>query len=315
MGRIPFAHYNELVRYNTEVGELFVFDQQNYALARVEGTDEHSALLEALARIEPLVHAFALGYTMALTAREWRERPTDVRRGALIQMAERLKAAMVLPAGAELINAVLDEADGALMRGQDAEKTIAKVIDERVRLADRAADRCGRHAVNLIDGGDRVLTCGFAGPALLALLGALPVLEPPAKLQFAGKAPGASLRSLVESAGIEAQPIEHMLEPPTLCIVVAWALARDGSAVCASGCGAIIEQARQAGVPCYVLAPFGPHPDAEAPERVVSATHPVDIVLPSLISAIVTDRGMYRPAMIERYLGESDAPPDVIPLM
>jgi methylthioribose-1-phosphate isomerase len=35
---------------------------------------------------------------------------------------------------------------------------------------------------------------------------------------------------------------------------------------------------------------------------------------PSLISAIITNRGIYRPEMIARYLGDGDAPLDVIPL-
>jgi methylthioribose-1-phosphate isomerase len=41
-----------------------------------------------------------------------------------------------------------------------------------------------------------------------------------------------------------------------------------------------------------------------------------DVTPPDLVSAIITDRGMYRPAMIGRYHDDaSEAPLDVIPLL
>jgi methylthioribose-1-phosphate isomerase len=38
------------------------------------------------------------------------------------------------------------------------------------------------------------------------------------------------------------------------------------------------------------------------------------VVPPEQISAIITSRGIYRPEMVARYLGDGDAPVDVIPL-
>lgn len=314
MARIALVRYSDLVRYDAAAGKLLVLDQQHApALVPITQADDQAGLLRALAAIEPLAHSFALGYTLALAAREWCTRPTDAQRGAIIQIVQQLKATS--PNAGALLDAALERADTALVRGEEAEREIITLVAERLRLADRAADRCGRHAVNLVDGGDRVLTYGFGGPPLLTLLGALPALEPPMLLVAAGaEAGGTLLMASAGAAGIPAQLSGRDDEVPNLCIVVAWALARDGSAVCASGCGPVIEQARWQGVPCYLLAPFGPHADAETATQLVPTVGAVDVVMPNLISAIVTDRGMYRPAMVERYLGESDAPPDVIPL-
>ena len=58
----------------------------------------------------------------------------------------------------------------------------------------------------------------------------------------------------------------------------------------------------------YVLGGDGPDPALDT----VVAAH--DVMPPELISAIITSRGIYRPEMIARYLGDGDAPLDVIPL-
>lgn len=313
MARIHFTHYGDLVRYDRSASALLIFDAQQAAFLSIRSADSEVEPLRTLAAIEPLAHAFALAYTLVLQAREWRDRPTDARRGALIQMAERLKQSAVSPAAPALLDATVQAADAAFVRGDDAEETIIRFVTERVRLADRAADRCGRHAINLIDSGDRVQTYGFAGPPFMALLGALPTFEQPVTLLVAGEQAGAALlASTVEAAGYQTQFSSDA--DASLCIISAWALARDGSLVCASGTGPLVERMRQMNTPCYVLAPSGPHASAETAAQLVPAIGPIDIMQPDLVSAIVTDRGMYRPAMIERYLGESDAPPDVIPL-
>jgi methylthioribose-1-phosphate isomerase len=47
---------------------------------------------------------------------------------------------------------------------------------------------------------------------------------------------------------------------------------------------------------------------------VATFTATSDVLPPELISAIITSRGIYRPEMIARYLGDGEAPLDVIPL-
>ena len=54
---------------------------------------------------------------------------------------------------------------------------------------------------------------------------------------------------------------------------------------------------------------------AAVAQDLVAERAQVDVVQSELISAFVTDRGLYRPAMIGRYLDEGEAPLDVIPLL
>ena len=79
----------------------------------------------------------------------------------------------------------------------------------------------------------------------------------------------------------------------------------------AAGGSALAAQARSAGLPCYLVTLDGPDP-AIATSAAFGAAD--TIVLPAQISAIITHRGIYRPDMVTRFLGEGDVPLDVIPL-
>lgn len=322
MARLAFSRYADFVRYDQAQGALLLLDSVRVpALLTVSGLSAAVAPIAALAALDLQAGTFAAAYGLALAAREWRDRPADARRGAVIQAAEQL-----CPTNATLANtllpAALAAADAALFANHDAEGAIVALVDERVRLADRAADRCGRHAAGLIERGDRVLCAGFGGPPLLALLGTLPS-DVTARVSLtvadAGDA-GAALLGLVTSAAgitVAAAATAATLErdTATICFASALAVATDGGAICAAGTGAVLEAARRQGVPCYLLAPSGPTALAATAHALVAGAGTVDVLAPDLISTFITDRGLYRPAMIARYLSDSEAPLDVIPLL
>lgn len=321
MARLIFSRYADFVRYDQAQGALLLLDPvHSPALLTVSDLGVAVAPIAALAAIDLQAGTFAAAYGLALAAREWRDRPADARRGAVIQAAEQLRPTNAI--ATTLLPVALATADAALFANHDAEGAIVALVDEHVRLADRAADRCGRHAAGLVERGDRVLCAGFGGPPLLALLGTLPSdLAASVSLTMAGAGDnGAALLGLVASAAgitVAAAATAATLERDmaTICFASALAVATDGGAICAAGTGAVLEAARRQGVPCYLLAPSGPTAAAATAHALVAGAGTVDVLAPDLISTFITDRGLYRPAMIARYLSDGEAPFDVIPLL
>src|SRR3954462_2926842 len=166
------ARYADTVRYDAERGLALALDLR----AHPAGT-----ALTAYSDVEAIVHAIDLGavrhaavaylagYGLALAAREWAARPSDARRGALIQAGEWLRRA-----GDTRVNRLLDRAltraDAATLAGEDAEAALLRLVQGEISRADRVAERCGRIAAGLLDEANHVLTHGFAGSALIWLL-------------------------------------------------------------------------------------------------------------------------------------------------
>ena len=314
MAKLVLERYADLLRYNQAEGRLSVV-QLTPPWALTPALDWQPALAE-LASLDAQAGVFGAAYALAATAHEWRGRPTEARRGAIIQVAQQLHALDLLDP-ANLLGLALERADAALLAGEDAEQSITALIGEHLRRAERAADRCGRRAAALLDAGDQVVVYGFGGPPLLALLGALPALDPAPALRIAGAGAGPQLLAdLANTAGFAAtsadQPDLFSAELPGLCLVTAVAIGADGGAVCPHGSGVLIANARQRSIPCYLLAPSG-LADEHTPVIDLGLVGG-DIILPDLVSAIITDRGIYRPAMIGRYHGDADTPLDVIAL-
>lgn len=308
MARLAIARYADILRYDADLNQLFVLDLASPPVLRPLDLGDLGGL-RALARADSLAGQIGAGYALAQAAHAWAGRPTDARRGQLIQAAEALGDLLPL-AGA--LDALREKLDAALLAGQDAAAVALNWADALARRADRAARRCGGHAASLVLPDDRVLTWGLGGLPLLALLAALPAAQPwPLLLAAGAQAGAAGLLALAVAAGQPAQPLPDIaaLEAAgaTLAIFPAIAVAEDGSAVCPAGAGAAIAHARSLAIPCYLLAPSGP--DAAA-----FASASGDPISPAQIGAIVTDRGMYRPAMLSRYHGDAEAPLDVIPL-
>jgi methylthioribose-1-phosphate isomerase len=318
------TRYADAVRYNAERGLALALDWRMYpAETALVSYSDAEAIVHAirLGAVRHAVAAYLAGYGLALVAREWAARPSDARRGALIQAGELLRRARPDdPRLSGLLDQALARADAATLAGEDAEAALLRLVRDEISRADRVAERCGRIAAGLLDADDRVITHGFAGPALLWMLHvALVEQAKPITLNvLAPTAPDDDARlsaDLARAIGLPAELLnssstERAFEPTASTVFIAGAarIALNGAATGAPGAARYAELARRNGLPCYVLGGDGPDPamDTFAADS--------DVMPPELISAIITSRGIYRPEMIARYLGDGDAPLDVIPL-
>jgi hypothetical protein len=157
------------------------------------------------------------------------------------------------------------------------------------KASDRQYDRCVRRAAELLTEGDCILSDMPLPSALIA------ALDP-------------AIRTTISSVS----PEENMSEA-TLCLLNAETAAVTGSVVCSHAAAACAKQALSLGIPLYILLPGGPDP-ASNTEAMLAVGADQSILSATMINAIITDRGIYRPAMLARHLQDGDAPLDVIPL-
>ncbi|HEU5098304.1 MAG TPA: hypothetical protein VFU22_04765 [Roseiflexaceae bacterium] len=313
------ARYADSVRYDRDRGVVQALDWRAYpaatVLAEYAGAEAIASAIEAGAARHAAA-AYLAGYGLVVAAREWAGRPSDARRGALIQAGEWLRRSISGDSRAVwLIEQALAHADAATLAGEDAEQVLLSLVESEITRADRVAERCGRIAAGLLDEGDHVLTHGYAGPALLWMLHVALVEQskPIALSALGGPAPD-DARLTVELAraiGLPATLLDDSglaQDTPTLFVVGAERIALDGGVAAAPGAAHSAELARQLRLPRYVLGYDGPDPNLAT----LAAAR--DVLPADLISAIITSRGIYRPEMIARYLGDGEAPLDVIPL-
>jgi methylthioribose-1-phosphate isomerase len=314
----------DIVRYDAERGLALALDWRVYpAEAALVPYSDAEAIVRAigLGAVRHATVAYLAGYGLALVAREWATRPSDARRGALIQAGELLRRADPDDTRLSvLLDQALARADAATLAGEDAEAALQELVQGEISRADRVAERCGRIAAGLLDEGDHIITPGFGGPALLWMLHvALAEQSKPIRLAvLAPPTPDDDARLCVDLAHaiglpvelLESSAAERAFEAAALTIFIAGAkrVALDGGVAGGPGAARYAELARRHGLPCYVLGGDGPDPTVDT---FMAAS---DIMPPELISAIITSRGIYRPEMIARYLGDGDAPLDVIPL-
>jgi methylthioribose-1-phosphate isomerase len=303
----------ETLRYDAERGLVLLLDPS--APGGWTACADPTALAQTVARdgtFDGRRRACAAAYGLALELHAQRGRPSDARRGAVIMTAERMLQSLPEPAVRALLPRVLARVDAALIAGQDAEALAISAVEQELRRGDRAAERSGRIAAELLDVRDRVLVHGGAGPAALALFAAACPEPQSCPALLLAEAPGAPwLEAVLRARGLAPQLVEAGAPPPfDLLVVAAERTALDGSVAALPGVAALVEQARRQDTPCYALGYDGPDPDAPDAEALQAG----EIIPPALISAIITHRGTYRPEMIARHLGDGDAPLDLIPL-
>lgn len=314
------ARYADIVSYDQARGAARALDWRGGSPAELGDVSAVAEALEA-ALVGGWAAAYLAGFGLALAARAWSARPSEARRGAVIQAAERLRSAR--PADrrlARMVVAALAQADAAILSGGDAEQALAGFVGAEIGRADRVAERCGRIAAGLLDDQDAVLVHGDAGPALAWMLAAAREEGKRPRL-LVSPAPGAELVTrLAAELGVpavlldESTPQAVLAQNPGVCVVGAQAISLDGSVLVAAGGRALVALARASGLPRYALGYDGPEPEAHDGASLLSAAGAGEIVSAAEISAIVTTRGIYRPEMIARYLGDGEAPLDVIPL-
>ncbi len=339
------ARYSDLLRYDRAHGLMLALDLRRYpretAFVECTGVEAVVHAIEQGAVPGGPAMAYVAGYGLALAARAWRGRPSDTQRAAIIQAAERLRQ-VVTSDPRRIVEQSLARADAAILAGTDAEEAIADVVDGEVQRGDKVAERCGRNAAGLLDDGDRILTHGFAGAALVWMLYVAHIEQGRQILLYVTEArPGLEgARLTAHQALAVGVPVTLLTDSApgfgfarglfTVSIAGAVRIARDGSVAGPIGTYQCAVLARHHRVPFYVLAHAGPdlatptgadiaiaeHDPAAvlalagtrvAPEGAGAYAPACDVTPPELISAIITHRGIYRP---ERIAAAFSAPND-----
>ncbi|HEU5015314.1 MAG TPA: hypothetical protein VFT66_22530 [Roseiflexaceae bacterium] len=314
---MTLTNLRELLRYDHEPGVLRVRDLARLPEERFTELRTVEAVADALGEsmYSSTVLSLLAGYGLALAARAWQGRQPDARRAAMIQASEQLRTARPSIAEARMLDAALQRADAAVFAGEDAERAVIHVVDEALRQAGRAAERCGRRAAELLQDEDTIVIAGPIGPTWWWMLHSARQAHKQVRLVVDGAPASQLVTQQAQQLGVTVVPFETTTASAwNIVMIEAEQIARDGSVAAPHHARQYAEVARQHNVPCYVLCAVGP--DTDASTNADLFTFPsIDIIFPQFISAIVTDRGIYRPAMITRYFDDGNAPLDVIPLM
>ncbi|HYF65531.1 MAG TPA: s-methyl-5-thioribose-1-phosphate isomerase [Herpetosiphonaceae bacterium] len=296
--------------------------------------------------------AYVAGYGLALALDQAADRSVERQREVLAAAVARLGRTRPT---ADDLHTLLAEADrragAALDAGSGAGDAVYEFVAGEVRRGDRSAERCGVRAAELLTDGDTVLTVCYPGAAFNWMLYAAVVTQGKqvAVMPSETRPYGQGIRLTASQAAEIGAPVTVINDNmPGFCfsrgmitvyVTAADRIALDGSIANKVGTYQNAVLAKRHGVPFYVLGYDGPDqntPDGAAipieerdgdevlmmngvriaPPGVRGFYPAFDVTPPELISGIVTDRGLYRPAMIGRYLQESDdGPLDVIPLL
>jgi len=240
----------------------------------------------------------------------------------------------------EIVEMLLNEVRRALEEGRDPFELASRALlaeEERMR---RTAELCGKNATSLLENGDTILVHCFPGCALIHML--LEARRSGKEI----KVFCTETRPYLQGARLTATTLMEMGVRPTLitdgmtayCLwkglidnvfVAADRIALDGSIANKVGTYAIALAAFHSGVPFYVLGYEGPDPTTKrgidipieerdpselfsirgvriAPEGVDGYYPAFDVTPPEFISAIVTDKGIYPPRLIWRYLSDPE---------
>jgi methylthioribose-1-phosphate isomerase len=334
--------------YDREQGAVQVLDRRRYPRERMYVTcrtveDVAHAIKAMIVQGGPPL-AYVGGYGIALAARLNAGRGTTEMRAALAEAASHLAATRPT---ADDLRAVLDGALGAaedaLGRDESVEAAVANYVDGEVARGDRSSEACGRAAAELLVDGDVVLTHCFAGAALNWMLYTAYVEQgKQIKLVCNETRPYLQGARLAAAAGIEIGVPTTVIADNmagycfsrgmfTKYITAADRIAMDGAAANKVGTYQYAVLAQRHGIPFFVLGYDGPDPatpdgaaipiELRDPSEVLffngtrvaaegaEGFYPAfDVTPPELITAIVTDRGIWAPAEIAQYHAELHEP-------
>lgn len=284
--------------------------------------------------------AYVGGYGLAVAARKHRDWPAKALRGALISAAERLCSTRPTADDLRyVLQRTLEVAEQAILAGAsgaEIELIIADAVKREVDRGDLVSERCGRHAAALLEPGDTILTHCFAGAALNWMLyTAFAEQHKPIALVCNETRPYLQGARLAAASGVEIGVPTTVITDNmagycfargmfTRYITAADRIALDGSAANKIGTYQYAVLAQRHGVPFYVLGYDGPDPatatgadipiEERNPDEVLSYNgvrvaapgargyYPAfDVTPPELITAIVTERGVFAPGEIASY--------------
>ncbi len=229
----------------------------------------------------------------------------------------------------------LKRALAALDAGQDPKRAVLDYVNREIERGNRVSQQCGEHAAELLEDGDRILTHCIAGAALCWMLWTakqqgktihLIATETRPYLQGARLTAQCAKELDVEVTVVTDGMPAHLMSQGMIdkFICAADRITMDGHITNKVGTFQIAIAAHYHGIPFYVLGYDGPDPNTESADGIeiewrdgqevlhcagrrtavegAKALYPAfDITPPHLITAIVTDRGIYPPTLIRRY--------------
>ncbi len=238
----------------------------------------------------------------------------------------------------EIVEMLLGEVKRALEEGGDPFELASRALSAEEERMRRTAELCGKNAASLLEDGDTILVHCFPGCALIYML--LEAKKSGKEIRVFCT----ETRPYLQGARLTATTLMEMGIRPTLitdgmtayCLwrglidkvfVAADRIALDGSIANKVGTYAIALAAFHSGVPFYVLGYEGPDPTTKrgidipieernpselfsiggvriAPEGISGYYPAFDVTPPEFISAIITDKGIYPPRLIWRYLND-----------
>ena len=234
-----------------------------------------------------------------------------------------------------IIPAVRERALAALAAGGDPKQAVLDYVNGEIERGNRVSRICGEHAAGLLDDGDNILTHCIPGAALCWMLWTakqqgktirLIATETRPYLQGARLTAQCAMELGVEVTVITDGMPAHLMSRGMIdnYVTAADRITMDGHITNKVGTFQIAIAAHYHGIPFYVLGYDGPDPNTESADGVeiewrggeevlhcagrrtavvgAKALYPAfDITPPHLISAIVTDRGIFPPTLIRRY--------------
>ena len=239
-----------------------------------------------------------------------------------------------------IIPAARERALAALAAGEDPKQAVLTYVNREIERGNRVSRLCGEYAAELLEDGDRVLTHCIAGAALCWMLWTakqqgktihLIATETRPYLQGARLTAQCAVELGVEVTVITDGMPAHLMSQGMIdkFICAADRITMDGHITNKVGTFQIAIAAHYHGIPFYVLGYDGPDPDTESADGIeiewrdgeevlhcagqrtavagAKALYPAfDITPPHLISAIVTDRGVFPPTLIRQYWRAGD---------
>lgn len=285
--------------------------------------------------------AYAAGLGLVLAAEAARLYPQEKQKTLLKEAAQRLLSTRPTADDLfHVVPEALKRGLAALEEGEDPAAAILAYVNAQIERGNRVAEACGRHAAHLLRDGDRILTHCIPGAAFCWMLyvavheqgKAIEVwpTETRPYLQGARLTAACALETGVPVTVITDGMVAHAMQQGKVTVFVSAAdrIAMDGHIANKVGTLHNAIAAKHFGIPFYVLGYDGPDPNTRTGKDIVieersgeevlycrgaegvvrtavfgaKGYYPAfDITPPHLITAIVTDKGVFLPHHIARY--------------
>lgn len=328
------------VLFDDETGEVVILDRRKLPESVTEyRCQDYEGVARAIEKMvtQSLGVSPAAGYGVAMAAYEARGRGEAERKKLISDAVERMKNTRPTQTSLHyLVDEMAEIADETIARGGDLFEVMREKAQDWTERLMEVSKKLGKHASELIEDGDTVLTHCYGGPAIYfmghyAREGGKEVdyfvTETRPYLQ------GARLTSFaLTQGGFEVTLITD--DMPAYCmqnglidkfITGADRISMDGGVANKIGTYQITLAAQENGVPFYAISYTGPDPETPTyedvevekrdPQKVthvrgnrispeeVNAFYPAfDCTPPEFVEGVVTEKGVYSPESVSKYL-------------